>query len=295
VKIYIPAEPGTHIRRAGSAMSEGTLLMTAGTIIGPPQISALVTSGLHRVKVIRRPRIGVIATGNELQSMGRPLVPGKIYNSNGPAVASMVSCYEGIPKVLGIACDREASLLAKIRKGLKWDGIITTGGVSMGDYDVVRLLMGKEGKPLFSRVKMEPGRAVLFSLLERKGPEGVKITVPLFGLAGPPAAGLVNFEMLVRPALLKMRGVETTDPAGVDAVAADAFSNGRPVPLVKWTILTGSCGAYCVTLCGSRNTGESIPMEKANSLVVIPAESSVNPGDTIQVRPLDWGGGAFFP
>ena len=119
VKVYVPAEPGTHIRRAGSAMSEGTLLMTAGTIIGPPQISALVTSGLHRVKVIRRPRIAVIATGDELQSMGRPLAPGKIYNSNGPAVASMVSYYGGIPKVLGIARDREASLLCEDSKGLE--------------------------------------------------------------------------------------------------------------------------------------------------------------------------------
>ena len=140
----------------GGIAREGSLIAPRGTVIGPSQISALAASGLKTVKVVRRPIIGVIATGDELVNPGRRLLPGRVYDCNSAAMASLIMHYGGIPRILGIARDNEPSLRAKIEKGMNPDAIVTTGGVSMGDFDLVRLILGKLGKVVFSRIKMGP-------------------------------------------------------------------------------------------------------------------------------------------
>jgi len=138
---------------------------------------------------------------------------------------------------------------------------------------------------------MSPGTAVVFSLLERPSLH----PVPVFALAGPPSGSLINFETLVRPALLKMRGVKETGHPEVEAVAVDSLSDRRSVPFVKWTNLTGSPGAYRVELKGTGKKGGLFPMATANSLTIIPERSAIRAGDTIRVLPLDWSTGGFWP
>jgi len=289
VKIYAPAAQGTGIRRSGSIVKKGTMALSRGTVIGPAQISSLLSIGKTWVTVIRRPVVTVIATGDELISPDRKLSPGKTYNCNAAAIASLVTHYGGIPRIVGVARDNAASILEKIQRGMDSDAIITSGGISQGDYDLVRFILGKIGKIVFSSIKMGPGAGVVFGLIRRPPVGGKNAAVPVFALAGPPAGCLINFETLVRPALLRMRGLTWVNHPAVEATAADTAANHKGIPLVKWTYLEEMDGQYRVVMNVADNIGSLTSIATANSLTIIPEGSLVEAGDTIQVLPLDWG------
>ena len=240
VKMYASPSPGANIRPAGSNAREGSLILHRGTVVGPAQVSALAALGKKNVKVVRRPLIGVIATGDELVSPGRGLKPGKTYDCNTSAMASLIVHYGGVPRLLGMARDNEASVRARIEKGMTLDAVVTTGGVSMGDFDMVRLTLGKLGKIVFYRITMGPGAALAFGVIPRSPNEKGASPLPVFALAGPPSGCLINFETLVRPALLKMRGFERVDHPTVSATAVDSLSDRKSIAFVKWTKLTGT-------------------------------------------------------
>ena len=288
VKIYVSVPKGGNIRRAGANIRNGTLLLQKGTVIGPTQISALSSLGRTKIKVVRRPVIAVIATGDELVSSGRKLPLAKSYNSNTATVASLIVHYGGIPKMLGIARDRESSLVSKIGEAMSTaDAIITSGGVSRGDYDLVRLVMEKNGEIVFSMIKMGPGGAVAFGKVRR--PSGDKTApVPVFCLSGPPAGCLINFETLVRPALLKMRGLTDLAHPAVKAVALDSIPNRMASNFVRFTDLKKTEDGYNVTLNLAEKVGVLPSLAIANSLTIIPEGSTVQPGDTVEVLPFDW-------
>jgi molybdopterin molybdotransferase len=288
VRIYVAARPGDNIRPAGSHVRKGTLILPKGTLIGPAQISALAAIGKKSLEVVRRPVIAVIATGDELVSLGNPLAPGKTYNCNTAAIASLVAHYGGIPKILGIARDSEAALISKIRRGMGSDVIITSGGVSKGDYDLVRLVLGKLGKLVFSRIKMGPGAAVAFGVINRPSANGKDPVIPVFSLAGPPAGCLINFETLVRPALLKMCGLTTVAHPLVEAIALDSVPEKKRIAFVKYTHLQEMDGKYGVTFNIDKKISMLASMAAANSLTIIPEGSVVKAGDKIQVLPLNW-------
>jgi len=287
-KIYVEAAPGTGIRPSGSNVKKGTMVLSKGMLMGPAQISALLSIGKTKVTVIRRPVVTVIATGDELISPDKQLSPGKTYNCNAAAIASLVTHYGGIPRILGVARDNEASILEKIQKGMASDAIITSGGVSQGDYDLVRFILGKVGTIIFSRIKMGPGAAVVFGSIKRPPVKGRNAGIPVFALAGPPAGCLINFETLVRPALLRMRGLTQVDHPAVEATAADTTANNGGIPFVKWTYLEEIDGKYRVVINAPENTGGLTSIASANSLTIIPEQSLVRAGDTIRVLPLDW-------
>ncbi|OPY77115.1 MAG: Molybdopterin molybdenumtransferase [Syntrophorhabdus sp. PtaU1.Bin153] len=288
VKIYVTLGAGANIRGAGSNIREGFPVVPGGTLIGPTRISALASIGRATLKVVRRPVIAVIATGDELVSVGKPLSPGKSYNSNTAAIASLVAHYGGIPKIMGIARDRELSLFKKIREGAKIaDGIITSGGVSKGDYDLVRLVLGKIGEVVFSRIKMGPGAAVAFGMISGSS-TGRHSSIPVFGLAGPPPGCLVNFETLVRPFLLKMRGIAALNHPVVEAIAMDSVPGRMPMAFVRFTYLRKRERKYHVTLNGVEKIGALASMATANSLTIVPEGSTIEAGDRVAVLPLDW-------
>lgn len=295
VKIYVSQPVGANIRKAGSNIPEGFPVLPGGTVIGPAQISALASIGRATVKVMRCPVIAVIATGDELVNTGRPLPPGKAYNSNTAAVTSLITHYGGIPKILGIARDRESSLLRKIQEGARVaDAIITSGGVSKGDYDLVRLVLGKIGEVIFSRVKMGPGAAVAFGMVKRSS-AGRHASVPVFGLPGSPRGCLVNFETLVRPALLKMRGIIALDHPVVEATAVDSIPGRMPMPFVRFTYLKKKEGEHYVILNGDERIGPLASMVTANSMTIVPEGSMIKAGERIPVLPLDWPMGQIQP
>lgn len=288
VRIYVSAEPGANIRRSGSNVEGGDLLVKRGTVVAAAQISGLASIGKTRLKVIRRPVVAVIATGDELVDPGQPLAPAKAYNCNSFAIAALVKHFGGVPKLLGVARDKEAALISKIRKGMSADVIVTSGGVSKGDYDLMRLVLGKLGRIVFSRIHMGPGAAVAFALADRsETSSSKKYPIPVFALAGPPAGCMINLETLVRPALLKMRGLAETEHRLVQATAVDSVPKKMPMPFVRWTNLENVNGQYQVTLNLAEKIGPLASMTTANSLTIIPEGKMIKAGDTVRVLPLD--------
>jgi len=151
IGVLSEAEVGLNIRRAGEDIAKGSKILSKGMVIRPSEIGVLASLGHSEVKVIRRPVVAILATGDELVALNQPLPPGKIYNSNTYSVAALVLHYGGMPKILGIALDNEDSVVASLRRGLDADMLITTGGVSAGDYDVVKDILAKEGEIAFTR------------------------------------------------------------------------------------------------------------------------------------------------
>ncbi len=282
VKVYISQAPGANINRSGSSIHRGSLLLARNTLIGPPQLSALAAIGRRSVKAIRRPRVAIITTGDELIRPGTPLSPAKTYNGNEVALRSLVLHYGGAPSVLGIARDTESALASRMQKGLAADAIITSGGVSRGDYDLVRLVIGRMGRVVFHRVEMRPGASFAFGLA-KKPPKG---EIPVFALSGPPSASIVNFETLVRPAILKMRGLQDLRHPAVEAAIEEAAANRTPVDHVSWTDLQRGDEGYRVRQLD--RGGLLANMAAANSLTVIPGGAQIEAGEQVQVLPLDW-------
>ena len=169
----------------------------------------MASLGRKTVKVIRRPVVAILATGNELVEVGEVLPAGKIYNSNSYSLAALVKHYGGIPMILGIAQDSEDSLVASLRRGLSADMLLTSGGVSMGDYDVVKDVLAKQGEIGFWTVRMKPGKPIAFGMIRGAEEGGVARSIPHLGLPGNPVSSMVTFELFARPALLKMMGKKT--------------------------------------------------------------------------------------
>ena len=196
---------GSNIRRAGEDVVPGTVIIKAGTVLRPAEVGVLASLGKPAVKVFRRPVVSVLATGDELLEVGEALAPGKIYNSNNYSVAGLVLRYGGVPKVLGIARDNMDSLKAKIAEGVDADLVITSAGVSKGDYDIVKDVLAQEGEIAFWMVKMKPARPLAFGLLKTRDTSGRMREVPHLGLPGNPVSSMIAFEQFGRPALLKMQ------------------------------------------------------------------------------------------
>jgi molybdopterin molybdotransferase len=293
VRIYKSEKPGANTTKSGATVKKGALVLPKGAVIGAAQISALTTIGKKMVKVIRRPAIAVLSTGDELIGLGEPLVPGKAYNCNAPTVAALVTHYGGVPKILGIARDNEKSLLIKIRKGLTFDAVITSAGASKGDYDLVRNVIGKMGELVFSRINMGPGASTAFAMLRKDGENGQSGSIPMFALAGPPEGCMINFETLVRPALFKMLGIEKLEHPVVQAVAQDSALGKRSNSFVRWSRLEKINGEYQVEIGLKEKVGALPAVATANCLTIVPGGTEVNVGEKIQALPLDWQANSF--
>ncbi len=289
VKIFKGGAVGEGIRPQGSAIKEGALLLPKGTLIAPHHISSLSSIGVTRVKVTRRPVIAVIPTGDELMKPGRPLGVGKVYDSNGPAIVSYVQQYGGIAQHLGIARDKEGALDAKLDRALDVDAIVTSGGVSKGDYDLVRLVLAKRGHIVFFRVKMGPGASVTFAMIKRPATQGARTDmIPVFSLSGPPVGCLVNLETLLRPALLKMRGLTLLEHPTIAATVSEDLPRKMPFSFARWSMLRRCNGEYSVDLNSAAPMGDLASVANANAFTIVSGNNPLQAGDTIEVLPFDW-------
>jgi len=284
VKVFAPVAAGSGITQPGTLIKKGALVVPKGTVIGPPQVSVITQLGRVKVEVVRRPIIAILSSGDELVKPGTPLSPGKIYDCNSGALATFVRYYGGIPKILGIARDNEASLVDKITRGMEADAIISSGGVSKGDYDLTRLIIARLGTLFFSRVNMAPGAAVAFGLLSKKS--SGKLT-PLFALSGPPMGSMVNFETLVRPALLKMLGREDVTHPSIEARATETIPEKNSMAFVKWTKVNKTEKGHQVAFAPGAK-GILSTLAGANSLTIIPPQTAVDTENSIEVLPLNW-------
>ena len=288
IGILLEAESGLNIRRAGEDILKGAKVLRRGVVIRPSEVGVLASLGRSMVKVIRRPRIAILATGDELVSIGEPLPVGKIYNSNSYGLAAQVERYGGIPKVLGIARDSEDSLVASLRRGLDADMLITSGGVSVGDYDVVKDVLAKQGEITFWTVRMKPGKPLAFGTIRRVGKAGTVRNIPHLGLPGNPVSSMVTFELFVRPAILKMMGRKDLTKPTVEAVIEDTVVNSDSRRIFARAVLEKRGGQYFARLTGPQGSGILTSMTLANGLVIIPEDKErVMAGDKVQVIMLD--------
>jgi len=289
IGILCKVKPGLNIRRAGEDIAKGTLVLQKGTVLRPAEIGVLASLGKDKVKVIRRPVVAILATGNELVDIGQPLPAGKIYNSNTYSVAALVQRYGAIPKILGIALDTEDSLVSKLREGLDADMLLTSGGVSAGDYDMVKDVLAKEGEISFWTVRMKPGKPLAFGTIRGAGKGGATKNIPHLGLPGNPVSSMVTFELFARPAILKMMGKKNLSKPMVEAVLEEPVVNtdGRRVYLRA--IVEKRDGQYFARLTGPQGSGILTSMSLANGLVIIPEDrKEVKAGETVQALMLDW-------
>ncbi|HEX9036083.1 MAG TPA: gephyrin-like molybdotransferase Glp [Ktedonobacterales bacterium] len=209
VSLAAPVAVGNNIRAAGGDARPGTLLARAGTELGPPEIALLASLGVAPARVTRRPRVAILATGDELQPLGTPLRPGQIHDSNTPYLTAAVLRAGATPVTLGIARDREDDLRAKLDAAAGCDLLLTSGGVSVGDYDLVKRMLTESGSMAFWRVRVKPGKPLAFG--ERNG-------IPVLGLPGNPVSAAVTFELFGRPAIRRMLGAAQVERPVVEVV-----------------------------------------------------------------------------
>ncbi len=289
IGILTEVEPGLEIRRAGEDIAAGSLVLSKGTALRPAEVGVLASLGRSKVMVIRRPVVAILATGDEVVDIAQPLPEGKIYNSNSYSVAALVLRYGGIPKILGIASDIEDSLVARLHLGLDADMLITSGGVSFGDYDIVRDVLAKEGEIIFWRVRQKPGRPLAFGMIKALSKAGGVRNIPLFGLAGNPVSAMLNFELFARPAILRMMGKKNLTKPTVEAVMEDAIENTDGRRIFARAIVEKRGGQYFARLTGPQGSGILTSMALANGLVIVPEDKpGVKEGDLVQVMMLDW-------
>ena len=281
---------GFDIRRAGEDVSQGAKVLSKGQVIRPSEVGVLASLGWGTVKVIRRPEVAILATGDELVDVGKPLPAGRIYNSNSYSLAALVRRYGGIPKMLGIARDNEDSVVASLHSALDADMLITSGGVSMGDYDVIKDVLAKQGKIAFWTVRMKPGKPLAFGIINGVNDAGTVTKIPHLGLPGNPVSSMVTFELFVRPAILKMMDRKDLVKPSVKAVIRDSVVNNDGRRIFARVVVEERNGQYFANLTGPQGSGILSSMSLANGLAVIPEDrTGVAAGDTVQVMMLDWG------
>jgi molybdopterin molybdotransferase len=289
IGILCKANDGLNIRRAGEDVTKGSIVLKKGTIIRPAEVGVLASLGKSEVKVIRRPVVAILATGNELVDINQPLPMGKIYNSNTYSVAALVQRYGGIPKILGIALDSEDSLVTRLRQGLDADMLITSGGVSAGDYDMVKDVLAKEGEITFWTVRMKPGKPLAFGMINGVSKKGIEKNIPHLGLPGNPVSSMVTFELFARPAILKMMGKKNLTKPTVEAVLEETAVNTDGRRVYVRAIVEKRGDSYFARLTGPQGSGILTSMSLANGLVTIPEDrTELKAGETAQVIMLDW-------
>ena len=285
IGILCEVREGTNIRRKGEDIAKGSLVLKKGTVLRPAETGVLASLGHPAVAVIRRPVVSILATGDELTDIDQPLPAGKIYNSNTYTIAAEVRRYGGIAKILGIGRDSVRSLEQKIDEGLDSDMLITSGGVSKGDYDVVKDVLAKCGEITLQTVCMKPGKPPAFGMI---GKGSRKISH--LGLPGNPVSSMVTFEQFARPAILKMMGKSNLAKPSIRAIMEDDIVDTDVRRLFARVTVAKRNGKYYARVTGPQGSGILTSMVKANGLAVIPENTKrVKKGDIVEVQMLDWG------
>lgn len=289
IGILLAVKSGANIRRAGEQIARGTLVIRNGTSLGPAETGILASLGCTQARVIRRPRVAVFSTGEELVEAGTPLPGHRIYNGNSFNIAAQVLRCGGVPRITGISRDNKRSIAAGVRRSLNADMIVSTGGVSAGDHDLVRDVLNEMGEIVFWKVNMTPGKSCAFALVRRSLPGGGIVLIPHFALNGNPPASMISFEVLVRPAILKMKGVSDLMPATVEAISEDYINNPGGSRRFVWVSVEKREDTLLARPASAQVKEILVSISRADGLAVISEQTGeVKPGDKLAVRLLDW-------
>jgi molybdopterin molybdotransferase len=262
VSVLRSAKPLANVRPAGEDLHAGQLVLSAGTELRPQEIGVLVSLGHSQVRVVRRPRVAILSTGDELVDVGQPLSPGKIRNSNGYVLEGLVTTHGGIPIRLPVTRDSMEDVRHSFQEALAYqpDMLVSTAGVSVGTHDVVRAVIDELGRVELWRVNLRPGKPLAFGWVQG---------IPFFGLPGNPVSAMVTFDIFVRPALLKQGGRNLDDvPMGVAVVGEPLRSDGRRSYLR--VTLAEEDGEIVARTTGTQSSGALLSMVRADGLLIIP-------------------------
>jgi molybdopterin molybdotransferase len=273
VKIFEPARPGRNIRRAGEDVGEGDRVLAAGTALGPSEIGLLASLGCAVLQVHRIPRVAVISTGSELVEVDQPLGPGQIRNSNSYALRALCAQMGIEATVLGIVADDYEATRSLVAQGLEYDVLLTSGGVSVGQFDFIKDVQDELGveRRLWG-VSMKPGKPLVF---------GVRDNTLVFGLPGNPVSAMISFEMFVRPALMRLMGYrKTTRPTHRAVLSEDITSTDSRTYVVRVRAWQED-GVWHVSSTGLQGSGMLRSMVGANGLALVPGSRMVKAGEEV--------------
>ena len=278
VDVRVPVAAGTSLRAAGSDLRRGDLLATAGRVVTPGLIGVLASAGRAAMQCVRRPRVLVLTTGDELREPGEALGPGQITNTNRYTLLAAVQDAGGIVIDAGVARDERGDLIERLAGAGDADLVVTTGGVSMGAYDLVRGLLEEREAVTFWQVALRPGKPLMFATVGG---------VPLIGLPGNPVSTLVAFELFVRPALLKLQGRTDLERPRLTAIAEEPLHNPPHLEQYFRGIARHDGARLLVRLTGDQGSHVLRSMADANCLVVVPlGTSEVATGSPVEILPL---------
>ena len=282
VRINRAAQPGQHLRHAGEDLATGSLVLPAGTHLGATQIGLLAAVGRERVLARPRPRVVVLSTGSELVDPGQPLTAGKIPDSNSTLLTAAARETGAIAFRVGIVPDDPRVLLDTLEDQLiRADLVLTSGGVSVGAYDVVKEAIGRLGEVRFDKVAMQPGMPQGFGVI---GPD----RTPFFGLPGNPVSAYVSFEVFVRPALRRMLGVEPIHRPTVRARLATPLTSPPGKRTFARARMTVEDGTYVVTPVGGSGSHLIASLAQANAFAIIPESvTSADAGEVVTTMLLE--------
>jgi len=276
VAVLAPVPAGQHVRGAADDVAAGTVVVAAGTVLTPPLIGVLASLGLTRVEVVPRPRVGVISTGDELVEPPRGLAVGQIRDSNRPMLLALVaSAGAGAIDLGWVRDDVDAVAAALHAAAFRCDLILTTGGVSMGEADVVKLVLDRMGDPEWIQIAIRPAKPFAIAAVDG---------VPLLGLPGNPVSALVLFEVLARPAIGHLAGRSDLDRPRVTARAAVALER-RPDGkdhLLRVT-LDHADGRLRATPVAAQGSHQLVATALATGLAIVPDGDGIAAGADVEV------------
>jgi molybdopterin molybdotransferase len=282
-----PVSPGAHVRRAGEDVRPGVEILGAGKVLRPADLGLAASQGIGRLRVFRRPEVAILATGDEVVDLDQAPGEGQIYSSNSYSLAALVAECGARPRQLGIARDEEEHLESMVREGLRSDVLVTTGGISMGDYDLLEPVFRRVGvEVLFSKVAQKPGKPMTFGIWQGR---------PVFALPGNPVSTMISFGVYVRPALRRMMGHERIFRPRVTAVLTEPVKKKKGRTNFIRGVVRYSGGVFTVRTTGDQGSGILSSMSRANGVIVLPEEvDRVEAGQAVEVILLD-AEDALFP
>jgi molybdenum cofactor synthesis domain-containing protein len=274
VLIRVEVAPGDAVRAAGSDVRAGDRVFEPQTVIRPAHLGVLASLGYARVPVYPRIRVGVVSTGDELVEGGRALAPGQIRESNREMLLALVEQANARPVDLGLVRDDKDEIAEVFLRGAtECDAVISSGGVSMGDFDLVKVVLDEIGTMRWMQIAIKPAKPFAFGLIgERR--------TPVFGLPGNPVSSLVSFELFARPALRQMMGQPHIDRPRLVAVA-DADLRRQPDGKTHYQRVTGrfeADGRYHVVSVGAQGSHQLAATANADAIVVLPDGDGVARG-----------------
>jgi molybdopterin molybdotransferase len=277
VVIEQAASAGDHIRRAGDDLRPGQVVVEAGTVVGPAHLGVLASLGYQRVPVFPRPRVGVLSTGDELVEGPVELRPGQIRDSNRPTLLALIRQSDFAAVDLGLIGDDEAAIADAVGTGLETcDALVTTGGVSVGDFDYMKAVLDRLGTMRAWQVAIKPAKPFAFGVIAGK---------PVFGLPGNPVSSMVSFELFARPALRQMGGHRRLFRPEAEAVADEALRR-RPdgkLHLVRVIARRDGDDGWRVRPAGGQGSHQLWAAANANALALVPDGDGVDAGRDVRI------------